>query len=65
MQYASIQINVTSIIEIEKQLKGDFANICKWFADNTLSIHFDENKIKSILFASKPKVKKIPKLNIN
>ena len=30
-----------------------------------LSIHFGEDKIKSILFASKRKIKKVPKLNIN
>ena len=31
--------------------------------DNRLSIHLDEDKAKSILFASKRKVKKVPKLN--
>ena len=41
------------VIEIEKQLNGDFTNICEWFVDNRLSIHFGEDKTKSILFASK------------
>ena len=33
--------------------------------DNRLSIHFCEDKTKSILFASKHKIKKIPKRKIN
>ena len=37
--------------EIEKQLK-DFENIYDWFVDNKLSIHFSEDKTKSILFVS-------------
>ena len=53
------------VIEIEKQLNGDFTNICEWFAYNRLSIHFGEDKTKSILFASKRKIKKVPKLKIN
>ena len=44
---------------------GDFTNIYDWFVDNRLSIHFGEDKTKSILFASKPKIKKVPKLKIN
>ena len=53
------------VIEIEKQLNGDFTNICEWFVDNKLSIYFDEDKTKSVLFSSKRKIKKVPKLNIN
>ena len=53
------------VIEIEKQLNGDFTNICEWFVDNRLSIHFGEDKTKYILFASKRKIKKVPKLKIN
>ena len=52
------------VIEIEKQLSEDFTNICEWFVDNRLSIHFGEDKTKSILFASKRKIKRFPKLNI-
>ena len=52
------------VIEIEKQLNADFTNICEWFVDNRLSIHFGEDKTKSILFASKRKIKRVPKLNI-
>ena len=35
-----------------------------WFVDNKLSIHFGEDKTKSILFASKHKIKSARKLNI-
>ena len=31
--------------EIGKQLNEYFANICDWFVDNKLSIHFGEDKI--------------------
>ena len=53
-----------NIKDIEKQLNKDFANICDWFVDNKLSIHFGEDKTKSILFASKRKIKKLQKLEI-
>ena len=53
------------VIEIEKQLNKDFTNICEWFVDNRLSIHFGDDKTKSILFASKRKIKRVPKLKIN
>ena len=33
--------------------------------DNRLSIQFGKDKTKSMFFASKRKVKKVPKLNIN
>ena len=36
---------------IEQQLNGNFSNICDWFVDNKLSIHFGEDKTKSIIFA--------------
>ena len=32
---------------IEQQLNGNFSNICDWFVDNKLSIHFSEDKTKS------------------
>ena len=50
--------------DIEKPLNEDFANICDWFVDNKLSIHFGQYKTKSILFASKRKMKKLQKLEI-
>ena len=53
------------VIEIEEQLNEDFTNICERFVDNRVSIHFGEYKSKSILFASKHKIKRVPKLKIN
>ena len=53
-----------NVKDIEKQLNKDFANICDWFVDNKLSIHFGEDKTKSILFATKRKIKKLQKLEI-
>ena len=41
-----------------------FSNLCEWFLDNKLSIHFGENKTKFILFGSKRKLRKVVKLNI-
>ena len=38
------------INEIQKPLTDDFSNICNWFVDNKLSIHFGEDETKSILF---------------
>ena len=38
--------------------------MCDWFADNKLSIHFGDDKTKSILFASKRGTKNIRELNI-
>ena len=46
------------VIEIEEQLNEDFTNICEWFVDKRLSIHFGEEKTKSILFASKRKIRR-------
>ena len=45
-------------------LNEDFENVCDWFVDNKLSVHFGDDKTKSILFASKERAKNIPKLNI-
>ena len=39
-------------------------NICDWFVDKKLSIHFSEDKTKSILFASKRRAKNVRQLNI-
>ena len=43
-----------SKIEIEKQLIRDFSSLCDWFV-NKLSIHFRQDKTKSILFHTKHK----------
>ena len=41
------------INEIEKQLNKDFESTCDWFLNYNLSIHFGDDKTKSILFATK------------
>ena len=54
----------SEINEIEIQLNKNFSSICNWFVGNKLSIHFDEDKTKSILFSSKSKIKNASSLNI-
>ena len=39
--------------EIERNLNQNFSNVCVWFTDNKLSIHFGEDKTKCILFDTK------------
>ena len=34
---------------IEDKLNENFNSVCDWFVDNKLSIHFGEDKTKSIL----------------
>ena len=53
------------INKINQQLNKDFHNICNWFLDNKLSIHFGEAKTKCILFGSKRKIKLAGKLDIS
>ena len=48
-----------NVVQIEKRLNEDFENLCNWFVDNKLSIHFGEDKTKSVLFASKWRAKNI------
>ena len=52
------------INETEKQLNENFESICDWFVNNKLSIRFGDDKTKSVLFATKFKIKKVRKLNI-
>ena len=49
---------------INKELTKNVCNICDWFVDNKLSIHFGKDKGKSILFSTKNKKKKIGTLEI-
>ena len=48
----------------KRMLNEDFCNICDWFVDNKLSIHFGEDKTKLMFFVSKFKMKNIKRLNI-
>ena len=50
------------IDEIEKQLNKDFESICYWFVDIKLKIRFGDGKTKSIIFATKLKIKKVKKI---
>ena len=47
--------------DIKNVLNKESANVCDWFVDNELSVHFDEEKTKCILFA---RDKNIPEPNI-
>ena len=38
---------------INEKLNQDFNSLCDWFLDNKLSIHFGEDKTKTILFSPK------------
>ena len=51
------------VTEFETHLYNDFSNLCEWFLDNKLSIHFGEDTTKSILFGAKCELGKIDKLN--
>ena len=53
-----------SKIQIEKQLIRDFSSLCDWIVDNKLSIHFGQDKTKSIFFGTKHKLWNAKSLNI-
>ena len=38
------------VTEIENVLNEEFGDVCEWFVDNKLSIHFGEDRTKCILF---------------
>lgn len=49
---------------IEDTLNRNFDSLCDWFVENKLSIHFGEDKTKSIVFGSNKKLKNLNKLGI-
>ena len=53
----------TDIEKIDTTLNRNFNSLCDWFLENKISIHFGEDKTKSILFGRK-KCKNLKKLNI-
>ena len=53
-----------SFENIENNLNKNFNSLCEWFVDNKLSIHFGEDKTKSILFGTKRRLKGLRELNI-
>ena len=54
----ALSVNTKILMKL-KQLNKDFESICDWFVDNKLSIHFGDDEAKSILFATKFKIKKV------
>ena len=44
-----------NVTKIEKQLLRHFLSLCDWFVDNKLSIHFEQDKTKPILYGTKHK----------
>ena len=50
--------------EIEDKLNRDFSSLCEWSVDNKLTIHFGEEKTKSILFGNKRHLKRSNNLHI-
>ena len=42
-----------NVATINDKLNNDFNSLCDWFLDNKLSIHFGEDKTKTILFSPK------------
>ena len=57
-------VNIKMLMKLKNRLNVDSSNICDWFADNKVSIHFGEDKTKSILFASKNILKKALKKHL-
>ena len=53
------------IKSIENNLNRNFISLCDWFIENKLSIHFGDDKTKSIVFGTKRRLKKVDKLNIS
>ena len=52
------------IDQIENQLNKDFNSLCDWFVDNRLSIHFGEDKTKTIVFGTNRKRKNLREIDI-
>ena len=50
---------------IEEHLSREFSTVADWFVDNTLSLYFGEDKIKSILFSPKHISKSIRQIGIS
>ena len=49
---------------IETNLNRNFNSLCDWFVENKLSIHFGEDKTKSIVFGTHKRLKNLEKLDI-
>ena len=54
-----------NIKTIEEHINRDFSTLVDWFVDNRLSVHFGEDKTKSILFSPKHRSKSIGQIDIS
>ena len=54
-----------NIKTIEEYINRDFSTLVDWFVDNRLSVHFGEDKTKSILFSPKHRSKSIGQIDIS
>ena len=43
--------NMKTLEKLKMFLNKEFSSLCQWFINNKLSIHFGEDKTKSILFS--------------
>ena len=59
----SIVFEHKNVIEFKKQLLKDFSSSCHWFVDNKLSVHFGQNKTKSISIGTRHKLWNAKTLN--
>ena len=55
----------SNIKDIENNLNRNFESLCDWFVENKLSIHFGEDKTKSIVFGSNKRLKNLDELDIS
>ena len=53
-----------NVTEIKKQQLRDFSSLRDWFVDSKLSVHFCQDKTKSILFGTKNKFRNAKVFNI-
>ena len=49
---------------IETNLNKNVNSLCDWFVENKLSIHFGEDKTKSIVFGSQKRLKNLDQIDI-
>ena len=60
---SALLVSGKDITKIEKELGSELEAVSDWLSDNKLSLHL--GKTESILFGSKRKINKAPKLNIS
>ena len=65
LSYADDTCQHRNIKTIEEHLNRDFSTLVDWFVDNRLSVHFGEDKTKSILFTPKHRSKSIGQIDIS